>query len=314
MPGAQPSLAPDTVAFRSFNRAYTRFLGTLNDHYLQTEYSLAEGRVLYELATQSSPQAKNVADALGLDAGYLSRILRKFEKNGLVARAAAKDDRRAADLQLTSRGRGAIRSLNLRADKQAREVLGRLTALRRAELGRAISTIEQTVLDGGSEPNPIVLRTHRAGDMGMVTHLEGAGYVEQFGWDQSFEAMVARIVADFVDNFDAARERCWIAEMDGQHVGHIFLVRHPDQPDTAKLRLLYVDPASRGMGLGATLVEECVCFARSAGYKKVTLWTQSILASAHRIYKSAGFRMVREEPHHSFGKDLNGQTWELDLV
>jgi GNAT superfamily N-acetyltransferase len=149
--------------------------------------------------------------------------------------------------------------------------------------------------------------------MGMVVHLEGAGYVEQYGWDNTFEGLAAHIVADFLANFDETRERCWIAERDGLHVGHIFLVRHPEQPGTAKLRLLYVDPAARGMGLGAKLVDACVRFARTAGYKKITLWTQSILTSAHRLYQAAGFRMVKEEPHHSFGKDLVGQTWELDL-
>ena len=312
MPPARP--APSTAAFRSFNRAYTRFLGTLNDHYLNTEYSLAEGRVLYELATRPRAQAKEIADVLGLDPGYLSRILRKFEREGLVARAVARDDRRAADLRLTARGRTAIRTLNLRADKQARSVLGQLSTDQRAKLASALSTIETTILGRQPAQGSIVLRAPRPGDMGVVVQLEGAGYVEQFGWDHTFEALAARIVADFVANFDAQRERCWIAEMDGVHVGHIFLVRHPDQPDTAKLRLLYVDPAARGMGLGARLVEECVRFARSAGYKKITLWTQSILTAAHRIYQGAGFRLVREEPYHSFGKDLIGQTWEMDLL
>ncbi len=270
--------------------------------------------MLYELATHSNGKAKDVAEALGLDAGYLSRILRKFEKNDFVVRGAAKDDKRAANLHLTARGRAAVRSLNLRADKQARAVLSKLTARRRVELAHAISTIEETVLGGPQEPDSILLRSHRPGDMGMVVHLEGAGYVEQLGWDESFEALVARIVADFLDNFDAARERCWIAEMDGQHVGHIFLVRHPERADTAKLRLLYVDPAARGMSLGATLVGECVRFARAVGNKKITLWTQSILKAAHRIYETAGFRLVQEEAHHSFGKDLVGQTWEMDLT
>jgi DNA-binding MarR family transcriptional regulator/predicted N-acetyltransferase YhbS len=299
--------------FRRFNRAYTRFLGTLDDHYLRTEYSLAEGRVLYELATRPRPQAKEIAEVLGLDPGYLSRILRKFERTGLVARATARDDKRASDLRLTARGRAAIRTLNVRADKQARAVLGNLSASQRAKFANALSTIEQTVLGTPAEPASIVLRAHRPGDMGMVAHLEGTGYVEQFGWDHSFEALVARIAADFLDNFDAARERCWIAEMNGAHVGHVFLVRHPEQRDTAKLRLLYVDPAARGMGLGARLVGECVRFARSAGYRKITLWTQSILTAVHRIYQAAGFRLVREEPHRSFGKDLVGQTWETDL-
>jgi GNAT superfamily N-acetyltransferase len=177
----------------------------------------------------------------------------------------------------------------------------------------ALHTIEQTAIGIEPEPSSIILRSHRPGDMGMAIHLEGAGYVEQFGWDETFEALAARIVADFLANFDGARERCWIAEIEGRHVGHVFLVRHPDRPDTAKLRLLYVDPATRGLGLGQRLVTECVRFARAAGYRRITLWTQSMLTSAHRIYQAAGFRLVREEPHHSFGKDLIGQTWDLEL-
>ena len=308
------SLVPATAAFRRFNRDYTRFLGTLDNHYLRTEYSLAEGRVLYELATRSRAQAKDVAAALGLDPGYLSRILRKFQKAGLVTRATAAHDKRAADLLLTARGRAAIRTLNSRANRQAHDILGRLSPRQRRQFAHALSTIENTVLGVHSDPSPAVLRTHRPGDMGMVVHLEGAAYVEQFGWDGSFEELVARIVAEFLAGFDPARERCWIAEIDGCHVGHIFLVKHPDQPDTARLRLLYVDPAARGMGLGAGLVDECVRFARAAGYRRITLWTQSILTAAHRIYQAAGFRLVRQESHHSFGKDLTGQTWEMDLV
>jgi len=315
MAPSSPSPAPSTAAFRSFNRAYTRFLGTLNDHYLRTDYSLAEGRVLYELATRRPrPQAKEIAETLGLDPGYLSRILRKLERAGLVARATDSNDKRASDLALTDRGRAAVRTLNLRADKQAHAVLGNLSAPQRARFANALSTIETTVLGAKPGPDSIVMRSHRPGDMGMVVHLEGLGYVEQFGWDGSFEGLAARIVADFLANFDAACERCWIAELDGVHVGHIFLVRHPDQPGTARLRLLYVDPAARGMGLGARLVDECVRFARSAGYKKITLWTQSILTAAHRIYQAAGFRLINEEPHHSFSKNLVGQTWELDLL
>jgi DNA-binding MarR family transcriptional regulator/GNAT superfamily N-acetyltransferase len=310
---AGSSLARSTASFRSFNRAYTRFLGTLNDHYLGTDYSLAEGRVLYGLATQPKLQAKKIAEELGLDAGYLSRILRKFERGGLVVRATAKDDRRAADLRLTSAGRAVVRMLNARANTQAEAVLGKLSTRERMELAKAFSTIEEMVLDRRSEPDSIELRKHQPGDMGAVVQMEGAGYVEQLGWDETFEALVARIVADFIKNFDAKRERCWIAEINGVHVGHIFLVRDPGQPDTAKLRLLYVDPSARGLGLGGRLVDECVRFARSAGYEKVTLWTQSILTSAHRLYQAAGFRLVREESHQSFGKVLIGQTWEMDL-
>jgi DNA-binding MarR family transcriptional regulator/GNAT superfamily N-acetyltransferase len=314
MSATDGSLAAWVASFRRFNRAYTRFLGTLNEHYLSTEYSLAEGRVLYELATQSKPQAKEVAEALGLDAGYLSRILTKFEKSGLVERATVKDDKRAATLVLTARGRTALRALNRRADKQALAILEALSAEQRAKFAHALHAIEETVLGGEREASSVLLRSPRPGDMGMLVHLEGAGYVEQFGWDETFEALVARIVADFLANFEAARERCWIAEIDGRQVGHVLLVRHPERPQTAKLRLLYVDPAARGRGLGEKLVAECVRFARDAGYRKITLWTQSILTAAHRIYQKAGFRLVSEQPHHSFGKDLIGQTWELDLI
>jgi len=314
MAPADSSLAPAVASFRQFNRKYTRFLGTLNNRYLQTDFSLAEGRVLYELATRGNLQAKEIAETLGLDAGYLSRILTKFKKAGFVTRTTSRDDRRASNLLITERGRAVVRTLNLRAGKQAAAVLKKLSANQRTEFSRALNTVEQIVLEPKSNEYEITLRNHRPGDMGMVVHLEGAGYVEQFGWDMMFEALVSRIVADFLERFDSARERCWIAEMGGQHVGHIFLVQHPEQRDTAKLRLLYVDPAARGRGLGQKLVAECIQFAREVGYRKITLWTQSILTGAHRIYQSAGFHLVREEPHHSFGKDLVGQTWEMDLI
>lgn len=307
------ALATDAAAFRQFNRVYTRFIGTVTERFLQTQYSLAEGRVLYELATQPQPRAKAIAENLGLDAGYLSRILTRFAKSGLVTRRTAKADNRASDLILTAKGRAAFRTLNMRAEKQAREVLEPMSHSARAQFIGAMRTIEGIVTPSESASRPFTLRTHRPGDMGMVVALEGAGYVEQFGWDGTFEALVSRIVADFLTNYDPVRERCWIAEIDGRHVGHVFLVRHPDKPGTAKLRLLYVDPSARGLGLGQALVAECVQFARVSGYGRITLWTQSILQSAHRIYQSAGFRLVREEPHHSFGKDLTGQTWELDL-
>jgi GNAT superfamily N-acetyltransferase len=160
---------------------------------------------------------------------------------------------------------------------------------------------------------PYVLRPHRVGDMGWIVHREGLGYAEQYGWDETFEALAAKIVSEFVAHFDPRRERCWIAETDGHHVGHVFLVKHPDQAQTAKLRLLFVEPCARGTGLGHALVNECVRFARAAGYRKIVLWTQSILTAAHRIYERAGFRLVKEEPHHSFGHDLVGQEWELEL-
>jgi DNA-binding MarR family transcriptional regulator/GNAT superfamily N-acetyltransferase len=313
------ALTADAAAFRQFNRVYTRFLGTLSEGFLRTQFSLAEGRVIYELATRPKAQAKEIGETLGLDAGYLSRILTKFEKAGLLTRKTSKRDSRAADLQLTARGRAIFRTLNTRAEKQARDFLKALPSPARADFTGAVRTMERFVT-GRDAPPSWTLRTHRPGDMGTIVALEGAGYVDQFGWDGSFEALVARIVADFIANFNPGRERCWIAEIPGpctarpctaRHVGHIFLVQHPEQPGTAKLRLLYVDPAARGLGLGKVLVDECVRFARQAGYRKVVLWTQSILTSAHRLYQNAGFRLVEEQPHHSFGKDLVGQTWEL---
>ncbi len=311
------ALAADAAAFRHFNRLYTRFIGTVTERFLRTPYSLAEGRVLYELATRPCPRAKDIAEALGMDAGYLSRILAKLEKARLLTRKTSKSDSRASDLRLTAKGRAVFRTLNQRSEKQARSILAAMRPAAREHFIGAMRTLEHVVagVDAGkdSEPAAFTIRQHCPGDMGIIVSLEGAGYVDQFGWDSTFEALVARIVADFIDHFDPACDRCWIAEIEGRHVGHIFLVRHPEEPGTAKLRLLYVDPLARGLGLGQALVRECIQFAREAGYQRITLWTQSILRVAHRIYQQAGFRLVREEPHHSFGKDLVGQTWQLDL-
>lgn len=303
---------PHIAAFRRFNRFYTRETGTLRAGLLGTQYSLTEARVLYELATRGESSARDIAKDLALDVGYLSRILKKFKGSGLLKSKASRSDARHSKLTLTKRGRDLFTDLNERSNRQAKGILDRVHPARLPDLLRAMRTIEE-ILGAGPSTAPIILRPHRAGDMGTIVSLEGSGYTQQYGWDNTFEALVARIAADFIENFDAKRERCWIAEMDGRHIGHIFLVCHPDQPDTARLRLLYVDPSARGLGLGKTLVNECVQFARSAGYRKVTLWTQSILSAAHHIYQQAGFRLVHEEPHHSFGHDLVGQTWELSL-
>jgi DNA-binding MarR family transcriptional regulator/GNAT superfamily N-acetyltransferase len=309
-----PALLTDDIAiFRRFNRMYTRFIGTLNEGLLNSPYSLAEARVLYELATRDAPKAKEIADELGVDAGYLSRLLGKFERDGLLKRKASEQDGRYADLMLTARGRSAFKKLNALSEEQAETVLERLPPSARTQLVDCMRTMEGILTRTDRRRLPYILRPHRVGDMGWIVYREGIGYAEQYGWDDTFEALVARIVDQFVTNFDPGRERCWIAEIDGQNVGHIFLVKHPDESETAKLRLLFVEPSARGVGLGDALVKECVRFARTAGYKKVVLWTQSILVGAHRIYERAGFRLVKEEPHHSFGKDLTGQTWELEL-
>jgi len=303
----------DIAIFRRFNRMYTRFLGTLNEGLLNSPYNLGEVRVLYELATRDAPKATEIAEELGMDAGYLSRLLGKLERDGLLKRKASRDDGRFADLTLTARGRLEFKKLNALSEEQAKDVLNDLSPSARMQLIDCMRTVEGILTGSDRKGLPFILRPHRVGDMGWVVYREGLGYAEQYGWDETFEALVARIVDQFVTNFDPVRERCWIAEIDGQNVGHIFLVKHPEEPDAAKLRLLFVEPAARGMGLGDALVKECIRFARSAGYKKVVLWTQSMLVAAHHIYVRAGFLLVKEAPHHSFGKDLVGQTWELKL-
>jgi DNA-binding MarR family transcriptional regulator/GNAT superfamily N-acetyltransferase len=313
LPPASAALVDDAARFRAFNRLYTRFIGTLREGLLDTEYSLAEARVIYELATREAPTASEIAEALGLDAGYLSRLLAKLERGGLLKRTASTRDSRSADLTLTATGMAAFQKLNTRSDNQAREILEGLPPAGRAQLIHAMGAIE-TVLTPAVPKSPVyVLRPPRAGDMGWVVCREAVGYAEEYGFDATFEALAARIVADFVNSFDPRRERCWIAEVNGESAGHVFLVQHPDRADTAKLRLLFVEPGARGMGLGHALVAECIRFARGAGYKGIELWTQSILAGARRIYEKAGFHLVGEEPHHSFGQDLVAQSWELEL-
>jgi DNA-binding MarR family transcriptional regulator/GNAT superfamily N-acetyltransferase len=307
-------LTGEIASFRRFNRMYTRYIGTLNERLLNSDYSLAEARVLYELATCAAPKASQIAEGLGVDPGYLSRLLGKFERAGLLRKKMSEQDGRYAELRLTPRGKSAFKNLNALSEEQAHAALQGLPPAARMELIRCMQSIEGILTKPDRSRLPYILRPHRVGDMGWVVYRESIGYAEQYGWDQTFEALVAKIVDEFVTNFEPSRERCWIAEVDGQNVGHIFLVKHPSQPRTAKLRLLFVEPSARGMGLGDALVNECIRFARTAGYRKVALWTQSILTAAHRIYERAGFCLVKEEPHHSFGQDLIGQEWELELT
>ena len=305
------AIEEEVATFRRFNRFYTRIIGTLREGLLDSEYSLTEVRVLYELSTRKDLSAKEIASELGLDAGYLSRILRKFEEAGLLERETSVVDARQTILKLTTSGKKIFDELNQRSNQQAHKLLDGLTPAKRCDLIRSMHTIEGVLTH--EDRAPYILRQHRPGDMGWVTSRHGALYAQEYGWNDHFEALVARIVADFISGYDPKRERCWIAERDGERLGCIFLVRHPEQKDTAKLRLLLVEPSARGLGLGKALVNECVNFARTAGYKKVTLWTQSILTGAHRIYQQAGFKLVHEAPHQSFGADLVGQTWDLDL-
>jgi DNA-binding MarR family transcriptional regulator/GNAT superfamily N-acetyltransferase len=306
-------MVDDVSAFRKFNRFYTRLIGTLDEGLLSTQFSLAEARIIYELATRQEPSAKEIAEVLGMDPGYLSRVLAKLKSLGLIKSRTSKQDNRRADLVLTPKGKTAFATLNALSEKQAGSILDGLALSDRARMISSMSAIE-TILDAGDQDRkPFILRSHRAGDMGWVVYREAAVYAEEYGFDYEFEALVAKIVSDFLTNFDPKRDRCWIAETDGEPVGHIFLVQHPSDSGTAKLRLFLVEKSARGKGLGHALVSECVHFAREAGYRRITLWTQSDLLAAQHIYKQAGFQLVKEEPHHSFSKNLLGQTWELKL-
>ncbi len=302
--------ADRVAAVRGFNRFYTRRIGVLTDGLLGSPFSLTEVRVLYELAHGGNATVVGLARELGLDAGYVSRMVRGFEEQGLVAKAPSPSDGRQTLLSLTRTGLGALAPLEERSDALIGELLKKLGAAEQRRLVEAMGGI-RALLGDAARPVPLVLRTHRPGDMGWVVQRHGAVYAEEYGWDQTFEALVAEIVAGFIRNLDPARERCWIAERAGESVGSVFLVR--DSGEVAKLRLLLVEPAARGLGLGRQLVEECSRFARQAGYSRIRLWTNSILLPARKLYAGLGYRLIAEEAHRSFGKDLVGETWELEL-
>jgi DNA-binding MarR family transcriptional regulator/GNAT superfamily N-acetyltransferase len=298
-------------AVRAFTRFYTSRLGVLDQQLLKSPFSLSEARVLYELANRENPSAKAIGSELNLDPGYLSRIIRKFEQDGLIFRKALPSDRRQYQLSLTAKGRQSYSKLDRRSHAEVGEMLAKLPEGDRLCLTAAMATIERLLKPSSGLAASAVLREPRPGDMGWVVQSHGALYASEYGFDASFEALVAEIAAKFLRSFDASRERCWIAELDGIQVGSVFLVRESD--DIAKLRLLLVEPAGRGQGLGRQLVEETIAFARASGYRKITLWTQSILAAARKLYQGAGFVLVKAEPHRSFGQNLTGETWELKL-
>jgi DNA-binding MarR family transcriptional regulator/GNAT superfamily N-acetyltransferase len=299
------------AAVRRFNRFYTLKIGALAEGHSRSPFSLAEARVLYELANRDRPTAGELARDLGLDAGYLSRILAGFERRGQIVKEPSPADGRQSLLALTEAGRAAFAPLN---DQTRRDIASMLAPLRAADQERlvtAMRTIEELLGAAPENRAPYLLRPHQPGDMGWVVSAHGALYAREYGWDQTFEALVAEIVARFVRRYDPARERCWIAEKDGANVGSAFVVRK--SASVAKLRLLIVDPKARGLGIGRRLVEECVRFAQQARYRKLTLWTNSILHAARHLYEEAGFTLVKSEPHRSFGHDLVGETWDLKL-
>jgi len=312
---SRDALASRVDVVRRFNRFFTRQIGVLREGLLHSPYSLAEARILFEIAQRDrSLSASDLSRELGLDPGYLSRILARLEQQGLIGKVRSESDARRRLLSLTGDGREAFSTLDARSREEVAEILGDLSEGDQLRLLEAMRTIEDVFgVDSawGFNAEPFFLRHHEPGDMGWVVHRHGILYAKEYGWDERFEALVARIVADFVEGYDPAKERCWIAEMGGEIVGFVFIVRVSDT--VAKLRLLLVEPEARGMGLGTHLVEECIRFARSRGYEKLALWTNSVLGAARRIYEEHGFELIEEEEHHSFGKDLVGQNWERAL-
>jgi DNA-binding MarR family transcriptional regulator/GNAT superfamily N-acetyltransferase len=308
-----PVSAAQIARLRAFNRDYTRRIGVLSEGLLESPYSLTEVRVMYEIAHREGVTAGDLAADLSLDKGYLSRLLKGFEDKRLLARSASPEDARRQLLRLTPAGMRVFTPLEERSREQVRQLLSALDDERRRALLGAMDVIQRILAsDSPAEQQPgIALRSHRPGDMGWVVQRHGEIYHQEYGWTEEFEALVAEIVAEFLRNLDPIRERCWIAEADGRRAGSIFLVAQ--DATTAKLRLLLVDPDTRGLGIGRKLVAECVRFAREVGYQKITLWTQENLTAARRIYSASGFRKIAQEPHRSFGHDLVGETWELDL-
>jgi DNA-binding MarR family transcriptional regulator/GNAT superfamily N-acetyltransferase len=299
------------AAVRRFNRLYTRRIGVLHAGLLEPPFAPTDGRGLCARAHTPDLTAKALRDELGIDAGYLSRLLRRLEDRGLVARTSSAADGRVAHLNLTGAGREEFRTLNARADAEVRDLLGHLSVAQQRTLLGAVQTIEDLLTHEPPRRESYMLRHHQPGDMGWVVHRHGVLYAQEYGWDERFEALVASVVASFIQRFDPQRERCWIAERDGEIVGSVFVVKK--SKTVAQLRLLLVEPSARGLGIGARLVDECIRFARHRGYRTMTLWTNNVLHAARRIYQKAGFRLVDEKPHNMFGRDLVGQTWELTL-
>jgi DNA-binding MarR family transcriptional regulator/GNAT superfamily N-acetyltransferase len=308
---ASAGIATRIEAVRRFSRFYTRKIGALQDGYLRSPFSLTEARVLYELAHREKTTASELGTELALDAGYLSRILRAFERRGLIEKRPSETDRRQSIVSLTNEGLQSFATLNSRSGNEIAGILSELSPADQNRVVDAMRTIERLLGAPSRPPRSYILRPHQPGDMGWVVHRHGVWYAQEYGWDERFEALVAEIVAQFIQRYDPQRERCWMAEMEGEIVGSVFLVKHSDE--VGRLRLLLVEPKARGLGVGTRLVEECIRFARHAGYRNITLWTNSILVAARRIYERAGFQLVREEPHQSFGPQLIGQTWELTL-
>ena len=302
----------DAAQLRAFNRFHTGRIGVLNERMLDSRLSLAQVRVLYELSARNGALASQLARELGLDPGYMSRLLAGFRRKRWITTAATSADKRRRPILLTKAGRAAFEPLDRRSQAEAEAMLAPLDSGRRQSLIDALRAVREMLGDNSLAPGPIVLRSQRPGDIGLVAKRHGELYAEEYGWDERFEALVAGILARFVENFRPERERCWIAERDGRFLGCVFVVEK-DQ-DTAQLRMLLVEPAARGMGLGKQLVAECIRFARAKRYRRMVLWTNSVLDAARHVYESFGFRLIEQGKHSAFGKDLVEQTWQLDLT
>jgi DNA-binding MarR family transcriptional regulator/GNAT superfamily N-acetyltransferase len=300
-------------AVRRFSRFYTRQIGLLEEGLLRSPFTLTEGRVIYELAHHERATATHLGEELGLDGGYLSRVIRALQRRGVLEKRASEEDRRRHLLSLTEEGQEAFAQLNAASRADIGAMLDELPVAEQERLVHAMSTVQDVL---GARPEhrvPYILRPHGPGDMGWVVQRQTLLYNTEYGWDDEFEALSAEIVAHFIRNFDPKKERCWIAEKEGENVGSVFLVRHPERDGVAKLRLLFVEARARGLGIGRRLVQECTRFARQAGYHTITLWTNSVLDAARAIYEKEGYVLVEEEAHHSFGHDLVGQNWKLAL-
>ena len=297
--------------FRSFTRFFTAKTGVLREQLLGSKYGLTEARVIYELAVRDQWSAKELTSDLGLDAAYISRVLKKFENLDLITRERSQNDRRQQLISLTKKGRAEYALLNCMSAKMFGDILHKLSDDEQRQLHQAMDTIACLLDEEKPDPAPFILRPHRPGDMGWIVHAHGRLYTEEFGWGEKFEALVAEITASFLKNFDAESDCCWVAEKDGQNIGSAMVVR-ADRA-TAKLRVVIVDPSARGLGVGEHLVAECIRFARRKGYSKMTLWTDSSLRAAVALYKKLGFKLVDEERERDFGRDLVSQTWELDM-
>jgi len=299
------------AAVRQFNRFFTRQIGVLREGLLHSSFPLTDARILFELGHRDQITASELGRELGLDSGYLSRLLARIEQQGLLEKVRSESDGRQRLLRLTTQGKAASDLLDQRSRDEVAELLAELSEEDQQRMLKAMQTIENVFSTALKFSEPFVLRPHEPGDMGWVTHRHGVLYAQDYGWDEHFEALVAQIVADFINNYKPEREHCWIAEMNGEVVGSVFVVQ--SSSTVAKLRLLLVEPKARGLGLGSRLVEECIRFARRRGYQKMLLWTNSVLVEARHIYAKNGFKLIAEEPHHSYGHDLIGETWELAL-